>query len=128
MDHTLALKLKTAGFPQDGAYLCEHTEELRKPPVSILEIMQHEVGCEKIKYPTLSELIEACCIKDRDIHFNNIYYIENGDEDGNYWCANARIEKECGCCHRHEAKSKQGLGETPEEAVANLYLALKANK
>ncbi len=83
MNYELAKKLKDAGFP--GIIIQqEHIES----------------------YPTLTELIEACGLK-------NMLLMKSGNlhqafDDDNTFCMN------------------QGEGSTPEEAVANLWLALNS--
>lgn len=65
---------------------------------------EHGISCGA-SYPTLSELIEACGDEFIALHKGkNIWYAEGEDEP---------LEPE------------QQFGKTPEEAVANLYLALK---
>ena len=101
MNYELAKKLKDAGFPQD---------------VKKGEMLTGE-ECERcgnhVYYsPSLSELIEACG--------KNFAYLvplrdpENGDIVG--WCAKDWREK--------YPIEGQHEGETPEEAVAHLWLIL----
>jgi len=85
MNYELAKRLKDAGYP-------------------ILEV---DLMAER--YPTLSELIEACDS------------VKNGfkldyDHDEEWWEAGA-----------YESGIFQGEGPTPEEAVAKLWLALHAH-
>lgn len=103
MNYDLAKKLKDAGFPN----------------IRIGDYFNHTVGshsddrggdsdylcyCNKDKLPTLSELIEAC-----GPLFNSLHQLGNGK-----WCADdSRIQKQT-----HYS------GSTPDEAVANLYMAL----
>lgn len=102
MNYDLALRLKNAGFPQ------ENPRELWCIPCAkwrdtVCFSKLHER--EAIKIPTLSELIEAC-----------------GDEFRN-------LTQEYGRWHTnfiqgHDYDYGETEGSTPEEAVANLYLAL----
>lgn len=58
-----------------------------------------------VGYPTLSELIEAC-----GDDFRALIYGESADFPGKKWCA--------------QATNAQMCFDTPETAVANLWLAL----
>lgn len=104
MTYELALKLKEAGFPQDRLY-----DE------------GHCAGCycsfsgeDEVYWPSLSVLIEAC---------------------GDKFCSLMKYDKSwfCGQLFIEDGKKFQentsGLNgyKTPEEAVANLYLALHKN-
>lgn len=126
MNYELCKKLKDAGFPQeyrksnpiaDFAYY-DKSEELHLlhddndtgwwigneyGEVDRLDI--ERVLKEFTKCPTLSELIEACG-KDK------VFNLYNGNKR---WEA-SKIGKEEDAFH--------GYGQTPEEAVANLWLAL----
>lgn len=62
------------------------------------------------KYPTLSELIEACREKFKRL----VYDPAELREAGMTWFA----------CSTKESGHKETGGQTPEEAVANLWLAL----
>ena len=101
MNYELALELKNAGFPQDarngGIFLEPDGPKL-----------QSEYPSEKAAYfPTLSELIVACGEEFESLdHFIEDYLCE--------WTCYAMTKR-------------GGLfeeGETPEEAVANLWLSL----
>lgn len=97
MDHELAKQLKDAGFPQIGSkwkFLKEGME---------CEIYPSPIGVKEPCYcvPTLEKLIEACGHVRLD-------YFPKGNSFAN-------------CCDRPHHKQ---TGKTPEEAVANLYLAL----
>lgn len=125
MNYDLALKLKTAGFPQElengnWAYCLDCGE------TSDLHLMHDDndegnfVGNDYghrfkdfpednwIKVPTLSELIDAC--GDRFFKLVKVD-VEEYLKFGN-WHAYSTEEDDC-------------YGKTPEEAVVNLYLALK---
>lgn len=123
MDYELAKKLKDAGYPQKG-YWFYSTNETDEP---VLTTEAYVYGTEnlvktadgknweKVKLcfaPTLSELIEAC--GNRFFGFFRCTAHSNG-----------------GYCWKAEAVDSMGniddlvqSGETPEEAVANLWLAL----
>lgn len=125
MNYELAKKLKDAGFPQGeslDAVLVQGTAMayLResKPDDELLERYQdaleklkalYEDDEEYVYVPSLSELINAC---EKD-------FITLTRLDGGTWMArggNANFPE--GSCYQE--------GSTPEEAVANLWLALNA--
>lgn len=87
MDYQLALKLKEAGFPQNGKD-CNW-------------IIDEESPLDEIYTPTLSELIEAC---------------------GEEFLSLAKFGKIWEAFRHKELKPE--VGNTPEEAVANLWLEL----
>lgn len=96
MNYELALKLKKAGFPQEGK------GETRAP-------LEDPIFNE-VYIPTLSELIEACGNKFQALHkFQTTFQACGGNYKG--------IDFECAWEYETE-------GKTPEEAVAHLYLAL----
>lgn len=103
MTYELAKQLKEAGFPQ----------EERDGVVSGKSdyIGNHE----EAYFPTLSELIEACGEK-----------LKSLDHEPVGWFALATIEFPChdGCTRKANAM----WGETPEEAIANLWLKLNKKK
>lgn len=113
MDYKLAQQLKDAGFPQgDGTYIygyigsiCrrESKGEQRSGDKSCCDDYDCSWQAEEVYLPTLSELIEAC--GDR---FDSLEKIENG------WYAGT----ETGTNGPH------GVGDTPKEAVAKLYIEL----
>lgn len=122
INYELALKLKEAGFPQPekptlghyNSWMLKNTfgvayykVEGQGEPTLIRLSPGMFYALESVYIPTLSELIEACGtlfslisrggdIKDRGIEMWEAY-----------------------------AKSKYGQGRTPEEAVANLWLATR---
>lgn len=111
MNYELAKKLKDAGFPQSrvdrhGLPTYRETE---------LDSNGNE---EEVIFPTFSELIEACeaCNK-QDIHLYTTKrtLLFQKVSHKNKWHAGLTSE------------SYIGLGETPEEAVATLWLWLKLN-
>lgn len=103
MDYNLALKLKNAGFPQEGKDGDWYYNVNGKLDFEIA----YNFDKWKIKCPTLSELIEAC----GDIFFKLVEvkkppYPVWGATGGNY----------------------KMTDKTPEEAVANLWLKLHEKK
>lgn len=120
IDYNLAKKLKEAGLPQEvpagGQYYQFIAHAGSIPPQQALHttfIVDPQPMGEYVKCPTLEELIEAC-----------------GDE--------FQSLLKCGCddckwnCHGKsfpawdfdKDESQSFNGQTPEEAVANLYLAI----
>lgn len=95
MNIELAKKLKDAGFPQNHKYFMGECEKCG-------DIFELEQGTPCI--PTLSELIETC-----GKGFKFLERLRKPDEEGSFWAESDNI----GIC-----------GETPEEAVANLWLEL----
>ena len=98
MKYGLAKKLKDAGFPQT---------QIGRVYGSLLPnlITGGDVTDEKREWvlaPSLSELIEAC---------GQAFYLLARETTGTEWLAEQR-------------KGIQFFGATPEEAVANLWLAL----
>ncbi len=109
MNYQLALQLKEAGFPQTTEFFHEEFEDADNQryhrPHYIYGIRKGEAPSVEqglIADPTLSELIEACGEK---IAFRLQFVAHK-------WLA-----ENCG---------KLGIGSTPEEAVANLWLALNS--
>jgi len=103
MDYELAKKLKDAGF----------TQTHKDITLSIAKDMQSE----ECLVPTLSELIEAC---------GNVTIRLQSYWNGNdlMWQADT-----CGNFRDYDhVLDKSEVGSTPEEAVANLWLALNTNK
>ncbi len=121
MIYELAKKLEDAGFPQgfkgafddsQGEYFCGESEELAKSVWISLEEYEEGTVCDgewKLysKNPTLSELIEAC-----GDEFDSLKRLPAS----NSWVA----------LRMHDGENDQVpcFGATPEEAVANLYLAI----
>lgn len=109
MEYNVALRLKEAGFPQKNQDWCEegcaHDDE--RCLINLIE-------SDKPAYrPTLEELIEACP-KEYNGQVFDLCYLPDGQE----WVAwyeapNQKI-----------LPSVEGLGSTPSEAVASLWLAL----
>lgn len=106
MTYELAKELKEAGFPQTG----EHLDYDRCPYMIYPDCIDDGVSQNGCYVPTLEELIEAC--GDGFSHLVR-YYIH----DKLYWEAETPKVNIIGfsCTSRCE---------TPEEAVANLWLEL----
>lgn len=109
MTYEQALKLKNAGFPHDG--------------YSKGDIVLDDVICEQCNdkhdayAPTLSELIEVCGDKFGALQHQRVL-------DAQTWLAySANIENKLGI-ESHIVQQ----GDTPEEAVANLWLALNSHE
>ncbi len=104
MQYELALQLKEAGFPQYPNRLdisesgCVHWGTNKD-----YELGRNHCGCF-IMVPTLSELIEACGGRFDELWKSNYNWQSFGLSYSGQRCT--------------------GEGSTPEEAVANLYLAL----
>lgn len=98
MNYDLALKLKNAGFPQG---------EIGSWICCVEGLHVGRESEDDIYVPTLSELIEAC-----GDSFYSLHIVST--TKGN-WEARATSDE-------------IGTGFTPEEAVANLWLALQDNK
>lgn len=98
MNYDLAKQLKDAGFPQKGVWGISH-----KAGTGIL--LKHSTLAQlpELYCPTLSELISECFGNDLDFQLVNTTLTE-------HWNATNRM--------------KTGNGNTPEEAVARLWLAL----
>ena len=118
MNYELTKKLKDAGFPfKIGLYEYRHCEGHIDDKDSWDEYMGKCAGygdsgkcsCICHSIPTLSELIEAC---------GDSFYSINKRNKGDYFC----IGNKTGIIDEGDYYS------TPEEAIANLWLALKENK
>ena len=111
MEYALCKKLKEAGFPQ------------RESDVGDFDLCQHNNGelhdrneeCEVIIVPTLEELIEACGEEFGDLSF--AVYENDGTEENpkRNWLALPKPNGIARTAH---------VGNSPSEAVANLWLAL----
>jgi len=104
MNYELALKLKEAGFPQEG----KNGYWINSAGVT------SSIKKEAPYVPTLSELIEACgsqfLMLRRGLGDKPNHIIDK--KEGAWMC-------ECAAWDR-----PRFLGDTPEEAVANLWLSL----
>ncbi len=116
MNYELALQLKNAGFPQpkndskwSGIYL--------GPDGTSVTIGWYAQMKDKTDayIPTLEELIEACGDKFSELRSQN-------RPDGK-WRAYAHV----GHDEASGQERQRGLGSTPTEAVANLWLVLNPN-
>lgn len=104
LSYELCKKLKEAGFP------LKETIVYQVEP-GIAESMGFvEIDGKHYMQPYLSELIEACGEEFKSL---DLY---NSEGDGRYWSADAV---------RGLMDYKTTSGDTPEEAVCHLYLALK---
>jgi hypothetical protein len=102
MKYELAKQLKDMGFPQNPVG--------RQGQLNAAQFMENE-KIELCYFPTLSELIEAC-----GDGFKNLDRDTTTEEL--FWLCNNYFEKE------GEVSTSMTEGKTPEEAVANLWLAL----
>jgi hypothetical protein len=109
--YELAKQLKDAGFPNNcERYFAETDGVVRVVFGSILKLQSDTTGLPKANYcpaPNLSELIEACGDK--------LTFISKRHTTDNKWVVGKFLEY-------------YELGDTLEEAVANLWLALKNNR
>lgn len=115
MNYELAKKLKEAGFPQKYEPLCEHQRKMmeRGEMWGGFEAMKHQETCDEpgACVPTLSELIEAC-----GDGFKGLWrHLEKKSIDGKSWTATR---------WKRRGHFMKYWGNTPEEAVSNLWLAL----
>ena len=124
MNYELAKKLKDAGFPQ-GASKMAHFPELcgletkqswhGDKPYRFHDWDESLKCCEFISTPTLSELISACGDEFDTLHHNGVIWqagIGDGEDGGSFVADYVPM----------------GESSTPEEAVANLWLALNEKK
>lgn len=123
MEYDLALKLKNAGFPQkpleEGDFtLCQHCNG---------EPHEYNDTCNVIIIPTLSELIEACgdnmdiLLKGNFLRWDNEkkeYYELKGYFAG-------KSQSKTYDDNIYDEFEPHGFGQTREEAIANLWLALQ---
>ena len=106
MNYELAKQLKDAGFPQFvGEFEGSIIEDINAPEG------EEPISCY---HPTLSELIESC-----GDEFESLERKWHRMEQKSTWIAFG-IEQE----PWSSRSNAHGEGNTPEEAVANLYLAL----
>jgi hypothetical protein len=105
MDYALAKQLKAVGYPQEGLMR-----------FMVWENPADETNDNKAYAPALEELIEACIKRPGNFLKNLVYYPDapNGPE----WGAFLQLYKE------KEGQGIAGVGSTPTEAVANLYISL----
>lgn len=118
MNYELAKKLKDAGFPQDfgwGSWICKHGAEADPN----LENFCKCCGDELIRNVTLSELIEACgekfeCLAREDYKCPVFWKAYPKEE---YYKGDCMVD----CCGYE-------TGDTPEEAVTNLWIELNKHE
>jgi hypothetical protein len=103
MNYELAKQLKDAGFPFN---LCTPEDNAGKAFVD---------NGYFYKWPTLSELIAAC---GKDFH--ELHHCQYGFADSKNWRWTAYPHTH----DQHTFNAMQFKGQTPEEAVADLWLAL----
>lgn len=103
MNYELAKKLKDAGFPQDKCSVIVHSG-----------LQSNDIMATRAMAPSLSELIEACG--------SRFDYLERG-LDGRWYAYHENFGDSI-----EESIDDSGIGSTPEEAVANLWLSLNAPK
>ena len=103
MDYSLAKQLKDAGFPQNGKSSDAHSDI-------------NDTLVDRFVHPTLSELIEAC-----PKQMGTATFVLGSAHQGQAWVA---------CYFDFRASRGAELnetGQTPDEAVARLWLALHRN-
>ncbi|HEX9503598.1 MAG TPA: hypothetical protein VF974_04740 [Patescibacteria group bacterium] len=110
MNYNLAKSLKDAGFPQHIEHRIHYRENCEECMVGNYEkalLFDYDPDEFDIAIPTLSELIEACGDK-----FDNLHLVANDKSwEATGWDADSI-----------------GLGQTPEIAVAELWLELNKKK
>ena len=118
MNYELAVKLKNAGFPLHPASVEDAKDSKRKKQIFCYG--KDDIGRDGVwLFPTLSELIEACEASPkgesdgRQSFFLRADYVE---KDG-------VLERVWGAGYK-DTLHVVALSENPEEAVANLWLAL----
>lgn len=127
MNYELAKELKEAGFPQTTPFklFCNKCGANWKYNKGIKHLVHK---CKKVNseadvvhIPTLSELIDACGTKFSNIALVTRKYIgnDNYEELGKLWVCGWTTN---GCNDLEDEWEFEG--QTPEEAVANLWLAL----
>ncbi len=107
MTYELALKLKNAGFPQ---YAYSYSGLAYMDEIRFGTVQYGPVDKDLIYIPTTAELIRACT----EINHEMTFHLES-IKDGVKWWAEMR---------HFGILWRQVGGATPEEAVANLYLAI----
>ena len=130
IDYNLAVSLRDAGFPQERTLHIPYPDFYRSPDGVIRNPARDNMNGKWenfIKIPTLSELIKAAgnitLYKHPKI---NIWNREFNDK----WVAGIPVEhstKDYLCADDHFVDfyfQESAVGATPEEAVANLWLAL----
>ena len=117
LDYEVCKQLKKAGFPQDTErhyyWTATVTNTANNQEEKVYQVCRigEEITLDsvlKCAAPTLSELIKAYTV---EVKFFNLEYDQGWNE---VWRA---------CTDKRE-----GFGNTSEEAVSNLYLAIKGNE
>lgn len=111
MNYELAKQLKDAGFPQERKQGWNITD--------IDEILRSESSTETAYAPTLSELIEACGDDLFRLEFTKLVFESPPEKITRYWEA---------VYYDDENDRVYVRGISPEEAVANLWLAINKKK
>jgi hypothetical protein len=111
MEYDLAKQLKDAGFPQKTGEYASNASNCNCKTRGLV------TSCHVAYIPTLSELIEACGFRLEQLSQRK------HTKEGNYWIAEAYSCEECGWKDSYFER-----GETPEEAVAKLYLAIHSQE
>ncbi len=117
LDYETCRKLKEAGFPQ-GSPLSRHAHILNDGGFCENERCDFLLRTQYVKTPSLSELIEACG-KDIILHGPDTSDVGEG-----CW----RSPTKHWSVYKDFFTNLHGIGSSPEEAVANLYLELKKNR
>lgn len=120
LDYKFCEKLKDFNFPQvTKEYWCSDVDD--SPEIWVtrtsLEMLQR-LGYDKVAKPNLDELINCLCLEGEDT------FILTKDRDGfepSFWevCLEGKIT---------ENVIGNGIGDSPIEAVANLWLELNSKK
>lgn len=115
MNYETAKKLKDAGFPQeigdDVSRNCYFSDDDQKTYLAWHP--NAKLYGNSCKCPTLSELIEACGYS---VNLSNLIGYREKYETTDDWIATKH--------YGFKRPEDIGTGKTPEEAVANLWLAL----
>lgn len=106
MEYETAKRLKGAGFPQDNPSIISVDKSTK--------VSEYE-ATEVVKYPTLSELIEACGADFLSLVFEREYW--NAHAYRPFTDENETLES-------YGKRQIKKTGSIPEEAVAKLWLAL----
>jgi len=119
MNYKLAKQLKDAGFPQEAKKFY-----FEKGQVSVDETEKEyhsDDKTKKVSVPTLEELIDAC-----GEDFGRLDRVRVSDDEIQYIAfAKERGVVKCSECSRlRHGEDIVGNGDTPEEAVAKLWLKL----
>ena len=119
--YELALKLKEVGFPrpEEGQFWVKGGKTV------IYAYEEHDKEKLGLSYcPTLSELIEAC---------GKMFFVLTRFWESDTWFANNYFGENPGCYADPKTEELicpgiNGIGKTPEEAVAKLWLKLNEHK